>query len=139
VRLLGVAAAALVMGPLAVLKPTAMELQTTVRSAESPGRPHTVVELSGEADLNDSAALRDLIAAEAGDQTGTLVLDLSGLRFMDSAVLHVILVAGRAMAARGGTLALASPRDAVRRILTLSGGDKMVPVYDSVAEAERGD
>jgi anti-sigma B factor antagonist len=115
-----------------------MGLLTTVRSAEFPGRPYTVVELSGEADLNDRAALRELIAAESGDQTGTLVLDLSGLRFMDSAVLHVILVAGRAMAARGGTLALAAPREAVRRILALSGGDQMVPVYGSVAEAEQG-
>lgn len=115
-----------------------MALLTTVRPAEPPGRPHTVVELSGEADMNDSAALRELIAAESGGQTGTLVLDLSGLRFMDSAVLHVVLVAARSMAGRGGTLALAAPTDPVRRILALSGGDQIVPVYDSVTEADQG-
>ena len=115
-----------------------MALLTTVRPAEPPGRPHPVVELSGEADLNDSAALGELIAAQSGDQTGTLVLDLSGLRFMDSAALHAVLVAARSMAGCGGTLALAAPTDAVRRILALSGGDQLVSVYDSVAAAEQG-
>jgi anti-anti-sigma factor len=112
-----------------------MGLLTTVRSAGSPGCPRTVVELSGEADLNDSAALRDLLAAESADPSGTLVLDLSQLRFMDSAALHVILVAGRSFASRGGSFALAAPQEAVRRILSLSGADQLVPVYQSVAEA----
>jgi anti-anti-sigma factor len=111
-----------------------MGLLMTVRSP-APGRPHTVVELSGEADLNDSGALRDLIAVESGDLTGTLILDVSGLRFMDSSVLHVILVAARSMAGQGGVLALAAPTEAVRRILSLTGADQLLPVYDSVAEA----
>jgi anti-anti-sigma factor len=111
-----------------------MGLLMTVRSP-APGRPHIVVELSGEADLNDSGALRDLIATESGDLAGTLVLDVSGLSFMDSSVLHVILVAARSMASQGGTLALAAPAEAVRRILELTGADQLLPVYDSLAEA----
>jgi anti-anti-sigma factor len=112
-----------------------MGLLVTVRSPASTGRPHTVVELSGEADLNDSAALRDLITAESGDLTAPLVLDVSGLRFMDSAVLHVILVAARSMGPKGGVLALAAPAEAVRRILSLTGADQLLAVYDSVDEA----
>ena len=101
----------------------------------SPGSPHAVVELAGEADLNDRAALSELLAAQSGDQRGTLVLDASGLLFMDSAILHVILVAARSMSREGGTLALAAPQEAVRRILALSGADQLLPVYASVAEA----
>jgi anti-sigma B factor antagonist len=112
-----------------------MGLLMTVRSPISPGCPHSVVELTGEADLNDRAALSDLLAAQSGDQRGTLVLDTSGLLFMDSAILHVILVAARTMTRQGGTLALAAPREPVRRILALSGADQLLPIYDSVAEA----
>ena len=112
-----------------------MALLMTVRSAASSGWPYPVVELAGEADLNDSGALRDLLAAESGDLTGTLVLDTSGLLFMDSAILHVILVAARTMRAGGGLLPLAAPRESVRRILSLTGADQLIPVYDSVAEA----
>jgi anti-anti-sigma factor len=112
-----------------------MGLQMTVRSTAASGRPHTVLELAGEADLNDSAALRDLITAESADLTATLVLEVSGLRFMDSAVLHVILVAARSAAGHGGALVLAAPQEAVRRILDLTGADQLLPVYESVAEA----
>ena len=107
----------------------------TVRSPVSPGRPHAVVELTGEADLNDRTSLRELLAAQSGDQQGTLVLDTSELRFMDSAILHVILAAARTMDRQGGTLSLAAPREPVRRILSLSGADQLLPVYASVAEA----
>ena len=106
-----------------------------VTSPASSGSLTTVVTLAGEADLNDSGALRALLAAESGDQTGTLILDLSGLLFMDSAILHLILVTGRAMNGQGGTLALAAPREAVHRILSLTGADQLLPVYDSVAAA----
>ena len=112
-----------------------MGLLMTVRSPESSGLPHTVVELSGEADLNDSAALREMLAAQAAGAPAGLVLDLSRLRFMDSAALHVILVAGRSMTARGASFALAAPREPVRRILQLSGADQLLPVYESVEEA----
>jgi anti-anti-sigma factor len=112
-----------------------MGLLMTVRSPESSGRPHTVVELSGEADLNDSAALRETLAAQTAGPPATLVLDLSQLRFMDSAALHVILVAGRSVTGQGGIFALAAPQEAVRRILQLSGADQLLPVYESVAEA----
>jgi anti-sigma B factor antagonist len=112
-----------------------MGLLMSVTSPVSSGSLTTVVKLAGEADLNDSEALRALFAAESGDQTGTLILDLSGLLFMDSAILHLILVTARTMAGRGGTLALAAPREAVRRILSLTGADTLLPVYDSVAAA----
>jgi anti-sigma B factor antagonist len=112
-----------------------MGLLMTVRSPESSGRPHTVVELSGEADLNDSAALREMLAAQASGPSAGLVLDLSRLRFMDSAALHVILVAGRAMTTQGGSFALAAPQEPVRRILQLSGADQLLPVYESVEQA----
>jgi anti-anti-sigma factor len=63
-----------------------------------------------------------------------LVLDMSRLMFIDSWALHVILAAWRNLKEAGGVLALASPSERVRRVLELSGADKVVPVYDSVQE-----
>ncbi|HVT67167.1 MAG TPA: STAS domain-containing protein [Trebonia sp.] len=114
-----------------------MGLLMTIRSPETSGRSQTIVELSGEADLNDSAALREMLAAQAADPSAALILDLSRLRFIDSAALHVILVAGRALITRGGAFALAAPQEPVRRILQLSGADRLVPVYETV-EAAKG-
>ena len=67
-----------------------------------------------------------------------MVIDLSGLRFMDSSALHVILRANRAMDRQGGVLSLAGPRDPVAKMLRLTAADQLIPVYASVSEAAAG-
>lgn len=84
-------------------------LTTNVTRQESGGRPYTLVELTGEADVTTSEMLRDLLAAQIAREPGKLIIDLAALRFMDSAALRVILTASRSLAGRGGTLALAAP------------------------------
>jgi anti-anti-sigma factor len=67
-----------------------------------------------------------------------MIIDLSGLRFMDSSALHVILRANRVMDRQGGVLALASPREPVAKMLRLTAADQLIPVYPSVREATAG-
>lgn len=113
-------------------------LTTSVATAESEGEPYTLVELVGEADVTNSGALRETLDAEVAKRPRTLVLDLSGLRFMDSSALHVILRANRTMDRQGGVLALASPREPVAKMLRLTAADQFLPVYASVHEAAAG-
>jgi anti-sigma B factor antagonist len=113
-------------------------LNTSVATLESDGEPYTLVALSGEADVTNSGALRELLDAEVAKEPRTLVIDLSELRFMDSSALHVILRANRAMDRQGGVLALAGPRDPVAKMLRLTAADQLLPVYASVDEATAG-
>jgi anti-sigma B factor antagonist len=113
-------------------------LTTSVSARESAGEAYTLVELTGEADVTNSDVLRELLDAEVAKQPRTLVIDLSGLRFMDSSALHVILRATRALDRQGGVLSLASPAEAVARMLHLTAADRLVPVYDSVQDAAAG-
>jgi anti-anti-sigma factor len=113
-------------------------LNTSVATLESDGEPYTLVSLSGEADVTNSGALRELLDAEVAKEPRTLVIDLSELRFMDSSALHVILRANRAMDRQGGVLALAGPRDPVAKMLRLTAADQLLPVYASVDEATAG-
>jgi len=83
-------------------------------------------------------ALREVLEAEVAKQPRTMIIDLSGLRFMDSSALHVILKANRTMDRQGGVLALASPRDPVAKMLRLTAADQLIPVYASVSEATAG-
>lgn len=100
-------------------------------SAEGQSR---LVELAGEADIT-SLRLKDALDAEVAAGPLLVVLELSRLTFMDSWALHTILGAARTLRGSGGTLALAAPSDAVRRMLELSGADTLVDVYASVQEA----
>jgi anti-sigma B factor antagonist len=113
-------------------------LTASVTARESTGEPYTLVGISGEADVTNSDELRRLLDEEVALQPRTLIIDLSGLRFMDSSALHVILRANRAMDRQGGVLALVSPQEAVAKILRLTTADRLIPVFASVAEAAAG-
>ena len=113
-------------------------LTTSVATVESDSEPYTLVELTGEADVTNSDALREVLEAEVAKQPRSMIIDLSGLRFMDSSALHVILRANRVMDRQGGVLALASPREPVAKMLRLTAADQLIPVYPSVREATAG-
>jgi len=113
-------------------------LTTSVATVESESEHYTLVELAGEADVTNCDALREVLEAEVAKQPRTMIIDLGGLRFMDSSALHVILRANRTMDRQGGVLALASPREPVAKMLRLTAADQLIPVYPTVAEATAG-
>lgn len=115
-----------------------MDLLTTSVATVEDGEPYTLVALTGEADVTNAAALRDVLEAEVAKQPQMLIIDLSDLRFMDSSALHAILRANRTMDRQGGVLALAAPRAPVAKILQLTAADRLLPVYASVREATAG-
>ena len=113
-------------------------LTVSVTARESAGEPYTLVEIAGEADVTNTDELRHLLDEEVAQQPRTLIIDLSGLRFMDSSALHVILRANRQMDRLGGVVSLASPRDPVAKMLRLTAADQLIPVYPTVSEASAG-
>jgi anti-anti-sigma factor len=75
-----------------------------------------VLQLEGELDLAAAPELRRRLE-EAG---GVVVIDLSRVTFIDSAVLKELLRARMEMAERGGRLVLAGVPRPVRRLLDLT-------------------
>jgi anti-sigma B factor antagonist len=113
-------------------------LTVSVTARESAGEPYTLVELAGEADVTNTDELWRLLDEEVSQQPRTLIIDLSGLRFLDSSALHALLRVNRSMDRQGGVLALVSPQPAVAKILRLTTADRLIPVFDSVADAAAG-
>lgn len=58
------------------------------------------------------------------------VLDLTGVSFMDSSGIAVILKTDRLLRQMGGALALSGVPGQVRRVLDVAGLTKIVPVLD---------
>jgi anti-sigma B factor antagonist len=96
---------------------------------------YTLVELAGEADVTAVKTLRALLEAETSKRPSLLIIEMSALRYMDSAALQEILRAHVELAAAGGRLALVNPHDTVARVLRMTEVDQVVPVYASVADA----
>ena len=104
-------------------------------SAEGADGSCTVLWLAGEADLT-TRALAEVLTAEAAKKPRLLLVDMSGLTFIDSAALHEIVRAHRKLRADGCLLALVSPSPMVSRILQLSGLDQVIPVRAGAQEED---
>lgn len=96
-------------------------------SAEA-GESGSVVRLSGEADLSDVGQLGDALSALISSGARHLTVDLSGLRFADSAAIGTLVEAHLALKRQGGTLELAELQPEVARTLSLLGVDQVIPV-----------
>jgi anti-sigma B factor antagonist len=96
--------------------------------------PHVVVALSGELDLVDAPGVAAALAAVASPGR-QIIVDLAGLKFIDSSGVAA-LARGRGHARQaGGDLRLAAARHEVLRVLTITRLIEVFAVHASVAEA----
>lgn len=100
----------------------------------TPGEPQTLVTLSGEADFASAGRLHEVLTAQVPAGARDVVVDASGLSFADSASVRVLVLAGKALRERGGTLVLLRPQPPVARVLELMGADELLAVRGSAME-----
>jgi anti-anti-sigma factor len=90
-----------------------------------------VLHLSGDVDVSQSLAVRDAVGAAV--EAGTpVVVDLSGVRFIDSSGIGILVTAHRKAPE---SFAVAGAVDAVRRALELTRTDRILRLFDTVDEA----
>jgi anti-anti-sigma factor len=95
-----------------------------------------VAKATGEVDIATSGLLRDgLLRVLTDEERRGLVVNLASVTFMDSAGIGVLVGVWRGVRAGSGALAVAAPSRQVRRTLHTAGLAKILPVYDSEAEA----
>lgn len=87
-----------------------------------------VIVLAGEADLTSAEQLEALVAGQLAEGTRQVTIDVSGLRFADTASIRTLVLAARTLTERGGRLVLLDPQKAVARVLALLGADQMVTI-----------
>lgn len=81
----------------------------------------TVIQLAGELDLESAPQLERQLQELVAISPGRLLIDLSGLEFMDSSGLAVIVRAQRTARDHGHTLALRPGPSQVQRLFELTG------------------
>jgi anti-anti-sigma factor len=91
-----------------------------------------IVFVWGEVDCATAPRLAGTLAEMTEQGRLNLVVDLSGVYFMDSTGLAVLAVAHKRLQQAGGSLVLAGPTPAVRRSLEITGLDQMMPVTDAL-------
>lgn len=98
------------------------------------GDTYTLCRPSGELDAYTVGAFREALQNLAGK--GPVLIDLSQVPFMDSAGLGALIGGIRRAREADGAVAVACSRPALTRLLHTTGFDRIVPVTESIEEAE---
>jgi anti-sigma B factor antagonist len=95
---------------------------------------YTLIQPSGELDAYTVGTFRETLARLASG--GDLLIDLSRVSFMDSAGLGALIGGIRLSRESDHAVAVACDRPVLVRLLHTTGFDRIVPVSESVEEAE---
>lgn len=94
-----------------------------------------LVRIEGEMDMLVADKLRQEIdRVIQTKKVNNLILDLESVSFMDSAGLGVVLGRYKRIAAAGGKMYIVKARPPVKRILELSGVNKLVTICETEKE-----
>lgn len=95
-----------------------------------------VVTAPAEIDITTAGQLRAMLAAWAARGHTTVVVDLTGTEFCDSAGLTVLVRAHKQALAAGGELRLVVPADgSLPRVFTVTGLDQWMPPFTGLEQA----
>jgi anti-anti-sigma factor len=90
--------------------------------------------VAGEIDIASRPELEEAI--ERLEQTPTdLVIDLSGVTFVDSQGVNLLVHVHRVLQEAGASLAVARPSPVVRKVLELTGVDTYIDITEEAASA----
>lgn len=100
--------------------------------SRAEGDDISVIRLTGDADLHTAPMLRDVLEEGANSGVAILVIDLTGVTFIDSMMLGVLLGASRRTRAREIEMRIVVDDPHVRRIFELTLLDQVLTLCPSL-------
>lgn len=105
----------------------------TVETSQSAGR--SIVTASGELDAHVAPDLQAQIDPLLQQPSPALVVDLSGVPFIDSTGLGVLVTTLKRVREAGGTLDVVAAAPRVLKVFALTGLDVVIPLHATLPEA----
>jgi anti-sigma B factor antagonist len=94
-----------------------------------------IMVLPGEVDLSNADQMRQDLLAVAAQGASLLIADMTATTFCDSAGVTALVRTARKLSEGGTGLRVAASTPAVTRVLAITGVDRLIEVYPSVAAA----
>jgi anti-anti-sigma factor len=96
-----------------------------------PTEDGCLVRIRGEVDISNAPLLLSAIEQEVPNSSPTMILDLSGTTYLDSAGVQLLFVLAQRLRDRRHTLRIIVPRQApIRSLLEMTGLPILVPLED---------
>ena len=113
-----------------------MELTVTdVASTSSPGSEVAVLSVTGEVDIYTAQALDERLVEVINSGRTKVVMDLTGVGFMDSTGLGVVVKTLKRVRELGGSLGLVVTDDRIHKVFRITGLDRALDLHGSVPDA----
>lgn len=94
----------------------------------TPASEAMLVRVTGEVDVSNASELRDAVDAAIAEGALAVEVDLSGVAYIDSTGIGVLVGASRRAEEAGCKLSVANPQPNVRRVLGLLGVEKELKI-----------
>jgi anti-sigma B factor antagonist len=99
-------------------------------SIDEHAEAYSIVTVRGEVDLHTAPKFQAAIV-RAAQTNGTVVVDMSGVAFMDSTALSALVRSKDSLQERETSLRLAAPSQAVERIFAVTGFEEYFEIFPS--------
>lgn len=110
----------------------ALDLSLSTRA----GRGCLIVQVDGVLDLATTPDVRNSLQHALDTGAHTVVLDLAGVRFLDSTGLALIVWLHKQLLQRGGRVCIATTAPGLLRVFALTSVDRLIRIYDGVEAAQ---
>jgi anti-sigma B factor antagonist len=94
-----------------------------------------ILAVSGEVDVYSAPALKDKIGELIQSGQTTLIVDLSGVAFLDSTGLGALVEARAATNEAGGSLPIVCSQERILKLFTITGLDGVFTIHPDVGAA----
>ena len=94
-----------------------------------------VVAAPQDIDITNADGLRTALLEAAAHGPGTVVVDMSRTQFCDTAGIHALVAAHKRARSEDGQVLLVIGGAAVRRILSITGLDGVIPTFPDLEQA----
>lgn len=97
--------------------------------------PYTVIEVHGEVDVYTAPRLREQIVECVQSGQHHIVVDMSGVEFLDSTGLGVLVGGLKRVRVHGGSMRLVTSNPSVEKIFRITGLGRVFPMHTSLEDA----
>lgn len=106
--------------------------------ATDNGDGYVVVSVAGELDVATTPQLRNHLTEALGEGCPTVVMDLTGVTFVDSTALGVLIEASKRCDANGGTLRIAIAEPRILKVFEITGLTELFDIRPTRSDAIAG-
>jgi anti-sigma B factor antagonist len=100
----------------------------------APEGQRRIIHLEGALDVSNAMRLREVLGDQLDGPSARVLVDLSGVRLLDSSGIGILVTAHRRAATLGARLVLAAAQPSVGKVFELTRTNRLLRIVPSLAE-----